>query len=406
MSEAYLLHFPASGDDLPFNHFWAKTTVHGLADDFVGTKHDEETGSWASTIGGQSHSNENHVIFGTPIYAAADGEIIAGWREYPDINDPADPKDSNRFEFNTHRMTKGGNHLTIRTNDGHYIFYAHMKNKSIPEILCPVGSGDGWLKNDPRLIAENWIGGKNGFPKEYLIPEDERQRIHKGQLLGLVGNSGNSGGPHLHMQVAKLFENAGILTRGEPVPVTFVGGICQNISNNNDEDWRALDGQDLDKFVQEGTLAIAPNYPPRPSLSSRATNRLDIFARGQNGQLRFKFWDGDVWSDWHELGGILTSSPTSVSWASDRIDCFARGRNLHLWHKYWTSAGGWNDWVDHGGILTSDPSVVSTVPNRLNVFARGRNNNLWQISWNGSRWTDWEDLGGQLHSAPSCCKQF
>jgi murein DD-endopeptidase MepM/ murein hydrolase activator NlpD len=58
----------------------------------------------------------------------------------------------------------GGNHVIVDLGGGHYAFYAHLKPGSIR-----VRAGD---------------------------------RVHRGQVLGLVGNSGNSTEPHLHFHVS------------------------------------------------------------------------------------------------------------------------------------------------------------------------------------------------------------
>ncbi|MBB6214268.1 hypothetical protein HNQ80_000337 [Anaerosolibacter carboniphilus] len=137
-----------------------------------------------------------------------------------------------------------------------------------------------------------------------------------------------------------------------------------------------------------------------PAVASWQANRLDVFGRGQNNALWHKWWDGSRWSDWEDLGGVLTSAPAAVSWGPNRIDVFGRGQNNALWHKWWNGSS-WSQWEDLGGVLTSDPAVASWQANRLDVFGRGQNNALWHKWWDGSRWSDWEDLGGVLTSAPA-----
>ena len=41
------------------------------------------------------------------------------------------------------------------------------------------------------------------------------------------------------------------------------------------------------------------------------------------------------WSNWEDLGGIITSAPAVSSWQRNRLDVFARGQNQSLWHLYW-----------------------------------------------------------------------
>ena len=65
------------------------------------------------------------------------------------------------------------------------------------------------------------------------------------------------------------------------------------------------------------------------------------------------------------------------------------------------SANSWSNWEDLGGVLTSGPGVSSWAANRLDVFVRGTDNALWHKWWNGSSWNGWESLGGVITSAPT-----
>ncbi|HYO83907.1 MAG TPA: M23 family metallopeptidase, partial [Bryobacteraceae bacterium] len=72
-----------------------------------------------------------------------------------------------------------GNYVVLDVGDGRFVTYAHL----IPGSLT-VKRGD---------------------------------RVRAGQVLGKIGNSGNSSGPHLHFQVAT---GPGVL-RGDGVPFVF-----------------------------------------------------------------------------------------------------------------------------------------------------------------------------------------
>lgn len=57
-----------------------------------------------------------------------------------------------------------------------------------------------------------------------------------------------------------------------------------------------------------------------------------------------KYYDSGIWSTtWEDLGGVLLSAPTPVSWSADRLDIFVLGTDDAVWHKYWTGSawGGW-----------------------------------------------------------------
>lgn len=138
-----------------------------------------------------------------------------------------------------------------------------------------------------------------------------------------------------------------------------------------------------------------------PAVSSWQANRVDVFARGQNLAMWHKYWSATRWSDWEDIGGSFTSAPAAVSWSPNRIDIFGRGQNQNLWHKYWDTLR-WGDWEDlGGGPITSGPAAASTGVNRLEVFARGQENQLLFRTWNGSRWTQWQSLGGIITSEPA-----
>lgn len=107
------------------------------------------------------------------------------------------------------------------------------------------------------------------------------------------------------------------------------------------------------------------------------------------------------WSEWEDLGGVLTSAPAAVSWGPNRIDVFVRGQNNSLWHKWWDGSR-WSEWEDlGGGVITSGPGAASTASNRLEVFARGANNQLLFRTWNGITWSGWRSLGGEITSEPA-----
>lgn len=141
-----------------------------------------------------------------------------------------------------------------------------------------------------------------------------------------------------------------------------------------------------------------------PGVSSWAENRLDTFVAGSDNALYHKWWDGSRWSDWENLGGILTSAPGAVSWGPNRIDVFVRGTTNSMYHKWWDGSR-WSDWENLGGILTSAPAASSWAANRIDTFVRGSDNALYHKWWNGSSWSEFENLGGILTSSPAALRQ-
>ena len=112
---------------------------------------------------GESHrgdklDNRNYHCYGQPVYAVADG-IITEIKDGIPENTPG--PDSRAVEMTME--TVPGNHVIERIADGAYATFAHLQPGSLKVKL-----GD---------------------------------HVHRGQVLGLLGNSGNSTEPHLHFQI-------------------------------------------------------------------------------------------------------------------------------------------------------------------------------------------------------------
>jgi hypothetical protein len=81
---------------------------------------------------------------------------------------------------------------------------------------------------------------------------------------------------------------------------------------------------------------------------SPSLNRVDVFARGTDGQLFHRIWNGSSWGNWEPLGGFLTSGPDAASWrVNNHLDVFLRGSDNNIYHR-WQSGGGWSGWESLG----------------------------------------------------------
>jgi hypothetical protein len=105
---------------------------------------------------GDPTRNESFFTFGEPVYAVADGRVVRTRTNLPDIPPLNEPSG-----FTT--QTTLGNNVGLKLRGGRYALYGHPKRGSIR-----VRPG---------------------------------QRVRRGQMLGRVGNSGQTGGPHLHFQL-------------------------------------------------------------------------------------------------------------------------------------------------------------------------------------------------------------
>lgn len=103
--------------------------------------------------------NESWYGYGAEVFAVAGGVVAAVKDGLPD-NVPLSPDRA----VPVTSETVGGNYVMLKLAGGWYAFYAHLKPNS---IRVKVG-----------------------------------ERVRNGQVLGLLGNSGNSDAPHLHLHVA------------------------------------------------------------------------------------------------------------------------------------------------------------------------------------------------------------
>ncbi len=118
---------------------------------------------------GDPSKNESYVIFGDPVIAAASGVVIDTRNDLPE-NTPPHPL------ANLNVQNVLGNEVTEALGGGRYAAYAHLQ---------------------PGSVAVH-VG----------------QRVHRGELLGRVGNTGSSTAAHLHFQVTDG-PNA-VLSNGQP----------------------------------------------------------------------------------------------------------------------------------------------------------------------------------------------
>jgi Peptidase family M23 len=112
----------------------------------------EQLDDQGRTYVGDPKEPASYVIYGKPVYAVAEARVVTavdGLPNTPPVGIPIEQAD--------------GNHVMLDLGDGRYALYAHLKPGSV------------------------WV--------------HEGQRVHRGQVLGLVGTSGNSSEPHLHFRV-------------------------------------------------------------------------------------------------------------------------------------------------------------------------------------------------------------
>jgi murein DD-endopeptidase MepM/ murein hydrolase activator NlpD len=115
-------------------------------------------GSDGQAFRGDTGNNANWSAYGAEVLAVANARVVGIKDGIPD-NDPS----SGKMAVPITLETVGGNHLILDLGRGVYAFYAHLKPQS---IRVKVG-----------------------------------ERVRTGQILALLGNSGNSDAPHLHFHI-------------------------------------------------------------------------------------------------------------------------------------------------------------------------------------------------------------
>lgn len=149
---------------------------------------------------------EDHYSWGQPVYATAGGKIAYTCYDMPDLT-PGVAPDPRIFRDDVRRLL--GNAVAISHANGEFSYYGHLQQAS---------------------LAVN-----------------EGQVVKRGALLGLVGNSGHSPGPHLHFH---LMEGPNIfIDRGLPVRFTHF--------------WAGGQYFDQPTFIPTRMLVTGPDRQPR-----------------------------------------------------------------------------------------------------------------------------------------------
>lgn len=346
------------------------------AHDFGVYRFDARINNWSHLRPeGDATKNEDYCIWDKPVYAMADGEVVDFANNIPDNTTAPNFPPGSPPNYGNHFVLRHGTDLMV---------YAHLQLGSMNTALTPHDA--------------------TGAP---IIGT----AVRAGDFLGLVGNSGWSSNPHLHIH--GVDEATGTL---RPIPwQQKMTAQVESSARPTGDDWLLSQRQGL---ANVNTLIYPGDAMPAdqrewskwrslggelifgPAVCSWAPSRLDVFGVGTDRALYHKYWNGLRWSEWEWLGGELTAKPAAVSWGLYRIDVFGRGTDNSLYHKWWDGSR-WHAWEGLGGTLLSAPAVSSRRANRLDVFGVATDSSLYHLRWNGSKWADWDGLGGTLTADPA-----
>jgi hypothetical protein len=118
---------------------------------------------------------ERYASFGEHVASPCDGVVVHADDGHPDLVPPQ-----------SQPQAPAGNHVVIRMADGLLVVLAHLKHASLA-----VGPG---------------------------------RRVHAGEIVGRIGNSGNTTEPHLHIHVERRAENSRRPGQGVPMVFAETGG--------------------------------------------------------------------------------------------------------------------------------------------------------------------------------------
>lgn len=250
-------------------------------------------------------SNSDVLSWGVPVYSPVDGKVRACWRTGKD-NSKGTKLSAVQGQSEQWTIPMSGNSLFIETPDGDLIKLTHLQEGSIPTALCPKQGGE--FNTDAGRAKTPSGDYRVGM---YLEPAD-RPSIKKGQLVGRVGNSGNSGGPHLHLDRATIDSPS---STGVKVPLRFTRIWAQEWEKDRQATagrWYRFRGEELQGYdpAQE---------PPKPADGEPDLRCGSSTYQAYEPRCRYTMFHGSPFLQRVVNGNLSTSEDTAVTFLSESV---------------------------------------------------------------------------------------
>jgi hypothetical protein len=313
---AQTISFPSRASDLPDDAVWNMSGDHdGSNARDLNVARKTGTG-WTTLKGNTNNSNTDHMIFGLPIYAPVDGEVVSCWANHPDNPSPGvshsgrccggdcsiSCDDNACPSTNACTIARAGNHLAIRKPDGDVVLLAHMKSGSVAQSVCPnratfmddarARAGNYPAESYLRLCGPGERNGANGCVTS-------RPQVKRGQQVGNAGNSGASSGPHLHIDTSVVVESGGLLDKvGFVAPTNLNFGWLKH--RTDDSVWKPFLGDDIrnnpvimnaSPYLRRADATSGDNVTATSTLFLNGNRVITATVRESTGTMRLSSWD-------------------------------------------------------------------------------------------------------------------
>ncbi len=166
----------------------------------------------------------------------------------------------------------------------------------------------------------------------------------------------------------------GGLTSDAPAAVTYQGRPDVFVRGMDDglwENWRDEQGQwsGWVRHDDSGGVRLAS----APSVIVTPDGHREVYVRGSDGAVYGKSEDGNAWSAWQSLGGIIQDAPCALGLPSGATEVYVRGMDDKVWMTSRAHHGSWSGFTPHlaGGVLRSGPAVISTGKGKREIFSIG-----------------------------------